>query len=424
MQLFYDGTCSLCTSIAFKVHFLSGRSVEIVPLATPEAKTTLDGFYPDGWKWDFYVVARGQCSRGLRTIPKLLPKFDMKALRSLVQHLGGPAKRARCAAKGAKAAKGKSILTERRTALQAMALTPFMYALSRVPVEAAVETSGADIEVNIASVSVNGKGFHVDARACADCVKPRTYATPKKGTRKIVQENRRDTVLAEIAAPMTEDGPLFGELSGPIPALRLTESSFTVRYEDGGAAKAVALYGGILTGTHYNASINAGRDLVSTMSGMIQHKIAEPIIDRIVCTETGAGADTHLRGQAAAIGVLRERHRNAGRSQLSAVYGEIEQAVLDMAQQFETHVDPLATSRSTLTLTALPDLLGSVVLPKELQLDPATLPSDVVQPMVDCDCSCSCCIFSCGCGCGCGCGCDCTCGCCPECGCGCGCCIT
>src|SRR4051812_30530729 len=84
MILFYDSKCQICRKLAQKIYFSSQQAVEIKPLASEEARQTLDRFYPDGWAHDFYVVHDGTCTKGLPALPKLARAVGLRRMTSLL----------------------------------------------------------------------------------------------------------------------------------------------------------------------------------------------------------------------------------------------------------------------------------------------------------------------------------------------------
>ena len=421
IRLFYDGKCHICRSLAFKIHFLSSGKVGVVSLTTKEAKTTLDSFYPAGWKWDFYVVENGTCSRGLKALPKLIPALGIRSLRSLVADYGRYWSRGPCTTKMATASTGW------RSAMQALAFTPFMYLVSKIPAEGAMETSATGITVNIADVTIDNSGppdYVARAWECPHCVRSVLPVRPKP-TRKKIVENRVSATLLDSTAPAWSDS------DEGVVMTKILRSSFSARYEDGGPSREIATFGASVTHPRFDIAVHAGRDLAVTMAAMTHHDLPVPVVDEIVFTDTNQVASSHLRGFAAGVRELRELHTRANRHQLAQVYGQVQVGLLSLADEFEASVsEVLQPPQSRMVITSMPDLLRSVRLPEELQQrwelsrDRTPVAEGAVQPM-GCDCSCSC-DLCCGCGCSfgfCGSPFPCDCDCCLGCDCGCGCCL-
>jgi hypothetical protein len=420
MQLLYDGRCSLCRSLAFKLHFRSAGKLELLSLSTPEATAALDRFHPNGWTWDFYVIDGDSCRRGVRALPALIPAVGVTSLLGAV----GEYVRAQSVLRKAQATCGGHgnqpvpPSQSRRAALRAAALAPVAFGLSKLPAPASslapFDESG--ILIHTAEVVPGAGGFRIHVSQCRECVRAAPAST-RSVTGRPASQIRKSAPDAMIV-----DQALTVSRAGAIPArVRMARSSFELWRERPNAAPVLrgrpTVHVAGLEHPRFGGTVGVAHDGRTTMGGMIRHDLPVPIADYIVVSDNRVSSGTHVAAYAAAVAELRNLHDRAGRTELAAVYAEIALNLAQMSSLFENTVGGVASpARSRLTLTSMPEMLAFVQLPARLRRLPAPAPEpdadgtpapsgpraeeaedEQVECGWDCGCGCAMCI---GCGCG------------------------
>ena len=441
--LLYDAKCQMCRNLAVKIQYHARTPLDIVALSDPLASEILTKFYPNGWKHDFYLVQNGSIRRGIRALPKIMTNLGAKQFASLIgEYAGYRAAKTRCGhdnhqhAGHAHAENGSS-----RRQVIAMAAAAPLLALSKLPrmsdpFERQVPVGLPEIGANLALVFSDGNGgFRTDVKPLAHRVRATGGFDKSNIDAKIT--HREQTVL--------EESPEASEVRTNASDLQFVMRRTTVKGErvrDGVTQEGfVNYYGLAVDHGRYNISVNVGIGTVDTksglregtsLSGMIRHDVALPLIDYIVFAEA-VDAKTQMAGFVDGIRALARHHAAAGRERVAALYGEIEKGLANAAELYARNAgEQLTPSPSKLVITSMPELLKFVDLKAELKdaRDGGRIPRANEEAIdagpCDCNCSCGCC-----CGCGCGCaigtcgkpGCGCMCMCCCECGCGCSCCL-
>jgi hypothetical protein len=448
--LLYDAKCAVCRNLALKVHAHARKPIEIVALSDPEASRRLASFYPEGWDHDFYLLENGSCRKGLSAIPKLVGALGAKQFGSLLaEYATYRITKRTCGTKdhdhGTKQAGGNGEGPTRRRMLAYAAAAPLL-ALSKIPrlgdpFKAGPPERLPDIGINFALVWRDADGsFRTEVRpASKSAMRAAADFGGKKATNKKIT-GRDQQIL--------EQSPNFGDPVGRVAAQAAGDSQFVLRREHmdvegpGGEARFMDTFAYAADYGRYSLTLNVGNGTVgirnrtvvaATMSGMIRHDLAMPLVDMISFAGLAGSEDAaaHFDAYAAAVNALGRFHAGAGRARVATVYESIEEGLRTAAKVYRRNVTAeLKPLKSTITITSMPELMQFVDAKAELsrirQELAASTPAVEADPEVvasgcNCECSCDCCC-GCGCGCGCGlCGCMCICECCCSCGCGCGC---
>jgi hypothetical protein len=441
--LLYDAKCQMCRNLAVKIQYHARTPVDIVALSDPQAATILTKFYPNGWKHDFYLVQNGSIRKGIRALPKIMTSLGAKQFAALIgEYAGYRAAKSRCGHSNHQhAGNGHTHADSGRRQVLAMAAAAPLLALSKLPrmsdpFERQVPEGVPEIGANLALVFTDGNGgFRTEVKALAHRVRATGGFDKTNSDAKIT--HREQTVL--------EESPEASEIRTNSDDLRFVVRRTTVKGErvrDGVTQEGfVNYYGLAVDHGRYNISVNVGIGTVdgksglregTSLSGMIRHDVALPLIDYIVFAEP-VDAKTQLAGFADGVRALARHHASAGRERVAALYGEIGNGLASAHELYARNVgEKLVPTASKLVITSMPELLKFVDLKAELASARETGRIPRVNQEADaggpCDCTCSC---GCCCGCGCGCaigtcgkpGCGCMCMCCCECGCGCSCCL-
>lgn len=437
--LLYDAKCPICRNLAMKIRFHARTPVDIVALSDPEASAILTRFYPEGWKHDFYFVHGGTCRKGIRALPKLLRVMGVRQLGSLLGELASyNTARARCSdsSPAAKAPAGAEnhLLPSRRQIVTMAAAVPLLTPFTKLPrlsdpFEGSSAESLSPIGANLAVVRRNAAGnFETEVRAI------RSAGRRNGGFKKTASDakitHREQMVLAESPGSDSKRTP-GGAADIPF-VLRRTVIEGEATKKDGTVeSRFVDFYGLGLDYGRFNLSVNVGTGgprggprNAASVSGMVRHDLAIPLIDYIVFAgDAPTDIATHLTAYLEGVRALRRHHFAAKRGRIANLYGEIE-AGFEKALEIFTRdmTEQIAPIQGKIAITSMPELMKFIDLSSELPELKAE------ETTVDCDCTCSCDIC-CGCGCGCGggtCGIDCSCGCacCAACECGCSCCLS
>ena len=452
--LLYDAKCPVCRNLALKVHNHARKPIEIVALSDPQASERLKSFYPNGWDHDFYLLENGSCRKGVSAIPKLVGALGVKRFGSLLaEYATYRINKRACSTKGRdKAAEhthgnGNGHDGPTRRSLLAYAAAAPLLALSKVPrlgdpFEGQPSERMPDIGINFALVWRDTDGsFRTEVRSAAkSAIRPSADFGGKTVNNKKI--TGRDQQVLEQSAN-------FGQPASRIASEAAADAQFLLRREHmdvegpGGEARFMDTFAYAADYGRYSLTLNVGNGTVgirnrtvvaATMSGMIRHDLALPLVD-IVSFGGFAGSEdagAHFDAYAAAVSALRRFHAAAGRASVATLYESIEEGLRSAAKVYRRNVSAeLKPLKSTITITSMPELMQFVDSKVELGRIRKELASsgvtgveadpEVVASGCNCECSCDCCC-GCGCGCGCGfCGCACICECCCSCGCGCGC---
>jgi hypothetical protein len=410
MLLLYDAKCSLCRTLAQKIHFVTEKKVEILSLSAPKAATVLEKFYPEGWPHDFYVVENGSCRRGVRALPKLLRSVGVKHMAGILSEFGQYKLSPRSCAQG----NGDTAQISKRNMLKLAALSPLLYGFSKVKGEDPFEKPLDGFLVNVAEVEKHGVDeFRAHAYRCENCQripKKLAGAAPRSQMHMI-----EDSVLAEDAVQR-----LATKAGGA--SFKVKRIQFARETEGNGKTSRVvrSLHTALLDHPRFGISMNFGQSEVTSLAAMATHDLPATVLDWVVFRTEAEDASAHFAAYAEGVRALAQLHDRKGRTELSDVYLQIAEGFAEMPARFEKVVGSnLAPLRNELIITSMPEALRFVQFPPDLKR------ADLKAAAAGCDCSCSC-NACCACGCGLGicltpfpCFCD----CCISCGCGCGCCL-
>jgi len=415
MQLIYDAKCSICRNLAQKIHLLSEQEVEIQALSDPRAQATLDGFYPDGWEHDFYVVDGDRCRRGARALPRLTGALGARKMASVLAEFG-----VRKLTPQPQCANGNGVTRSKRQLLKAAALSPVVLGLSKITPEDPFKAQVPGFQVHIAEVeSLGGGSFRAKAYRCDDC-----FRAPK-ASQPLAQGAEAHIIdQAVLRGPSDEETRGESRAAGSMRVKRVRfEKSRPVN--GGGVERSVrTAYSLLADHERFGIAGNFGRsDAVTSFAGMVHHDLPMTVLDWVVFKSGDFDAATLFAAQAEGIAALARLHERSGRGEMADLYRQMAPSFLAARRPFTDAVgEPLLTQTNELLITAMPEALRFVQLPDALK--PKAITGQAVAA-AGCDCSCSCNVC-CGCGCGIGicftnipCFCD----CCISCGCGCGCCV-
>jgi hypothetical protein len=406
--LLYDSKCSLCRSLAYKIHFFAENGVQIVPLSSPEAHEVLNRFYPDGWPHDFYVVQNDTCRRGVRALPALFGLLGPRRTAAIMAEYGylqlSKAKPQTC---GNAALEG---IPSKRNFLKLAALSPLLYGFSRFRGEDPIESPRGGLikgfQVNVAEVERNGDKFSVRAYECDNCKRREAF----KG-RKVM--TGMSAHLIENATLREQAVPHLAVNGSAVPHLKVKRVE-TETQSSSGASKRQTVYAGLLDHPSYGLSVSAGDTQKSSVAAMARHDVPLPVLDFVIFRTEGDDSDGYFAAYARGVEELERLHAGQGRREMVQAYREIRKGLLSLQGPFRDAVGgSLLPTRNELLLTSMPEALKFYRSPVRANAEAGP-----------CDCSCSC-ATCCGCGCTLGvcisplpCDCD----CCIGCGCGCGCC--
>lgn len=449
--LLYDAKCQICRNLALKVQTHARKPLAIVALTDPEASRMLEKFYPDGWDHDFYLLENGSCRKGISAVPKLVRTLGAKKFGSLLaEYASFRLARQTCDTKAKKHDHGSSDgnghhhdVPTRRRVLAYAAAAPLL-ALSKVPkLTDPFEPGGGreeklpDLSVNLAVVWRDDSGhLHAQVRSLKNAVRSESGFTKKSTNSKIVG---RDHKILE-QSPNFGGEPRVGVLAAREPQFALKMSHMDVDAE--GEKRFMDTWGYAADYGRFSVTLNLGNSTVgtprgtevaATMSGMIRHDMALPMVDVVAFVGT-EDALTQIQGYTVGVRALRDFHAQAGRSRVAELYASVEEGVAGAVDVYRRNLtEVLSPVKSKLVISSMPELMQFVDVQSELQRIRGEILSTrigtnaggdaaiAIQGGCDCSCSCDCCC-GCGCGCGCGfCGCMCICECCCSCGCSCGC---
>lgn len=448
--LLYDAKCQICRNLALKVQTHARKPLSIVALSDPEASRMLEKFYPDGWDHNFYLLENGSCHKGIAAVPKLVRKLGAKKFGSLfAEYASFRIARKTCDVKAKDHDHGSNgnghhqDVPTRRRVLAYAAAAPLL-ALSKVPKLSDPFDLGnpgpqklPDLAVNLAVVWRDGSGHvHTRVQSLNHAVRSESGFTKKSTNSKIVG---RDQKVLEQSPDFGHDSPVGTQAKGPQFALRFSHMDVDAE----GEKRFMDTWGYAADHGRYSVTLNLGNSTVgtprgtevaATMSGMIRHDMALPLVD-VVAYLGVEDALTQMQGYVAGVRALRDFHAQAGRSRVAELYASVEESVASAVEVYRRNVaEPLSPVKSKLVISSMPELMQFVDVKSELARIRQEIMSSRIAPNAagdlsadatagGCDCSCSCdCCCGCGCGCGCGfCGCMCICECCCSCGCSCGC---
>lgn len=419
MLLFYDGQCSLCRTLAQRIHFESDKEVGIHPLSSSKAQKVLDTHYPEGWEHDFYVVDDNWCRKGARALPRLTKAVGFGTMMSMLAEYGRTKlapKAQTCVSNG----NGQADASKRNF-LKAAALAPVMLGLSKMSRHDLTDHPMEGFQIHVAEVEDLGAGeFRVDTYACPQCqrsAEPMRDVPQGASAHLIERETLADGVLREMVTT-GQSAPRF--VSQKIRYEKQIPSNGSVRKQ------VVQVHGGMVDHPEFQLAVNLGQGGAIGLAGMARHHLPLPVLDQVVLKTTGTDARTHLRALQEGVRGLLGLHEENGLTSLAAVYRQVLAALEVLPARFDDGVlQEILPSRNQLVLTSMPEMLRFAGMPATVRDFQMATASQVVVDEEPCDCSCSC---SACCGCGCTLGicvgplpCDCD--CCLGCGCGCGCCV-
>ncbi|HKV07654.1 MAG TPA: hypothetical protein VJ725_05905 [Thermoanaerobaculia bacterium] len=451
--LLYDAKCPLCRNLALKIRFHARRPVEIMALSDPEASAILNRFYPKGWEHDFYLIHKSSCRKGILALPKLMRVMGLRQFGSLLgEFVSYSTARAKCSdgspAAAAPAGADKNLMHSRRQLVTMAAAVPLLAPFAKLPrlsdpFERSSPEGLSDISANLAVVWRDTTGsFHAEVRPIGSAVRKTGGFKKQTGTNAKIT-HREQVILEE--SPGTESKRTAGGLDSVPFVLRRTILEGEANKNGVVESRFLDSYGLGLDYGRFNISLNAGAAGPrggalgpASLSGMVRHDFAIPLIDYIVFAgDEQADVATHFSAYLEGVRALRRYHSAAKQGRIANLYTEIEAGFEKALEIFTRNVsEQIVPVKSKIVITSMPELMKFVDLGPELaQASLRIAELNTFAPVLksegteaDCDCTCSCDIC-CGCGCGCGggtCGidCSCGCGCCAACECGCSCCLS
>lgn len=402
MLLVYDGKCSICRTLAYKIHFLTDKRVEIQSLHSPEAQEALGRFYPDGWEQDFYLIKNGSCRKGVRALPRLARSLGFKRTASLLAEYGSYRLAPRHCGEG----NGEA----RRNFLKVAAASPLLLGLSKLRLDDPFESPPDGFSVLVAEVESLASGeLRAKAYRCTNCnrVAEKAAGLAPGSTARLLD----NVTLSEDSLPG------FTRKSEGLANFMVKRVRYERDLPDVGTSQRT-VHSVLLDNPQYNIAINVGQGETTMLAGMARHDLPAASLDYVVFRSAlESDVVTHLRAYREGVLALAKLHRREGRVALSRVYQKIAEGMGELPERFAAAVsERLVPVSNELVITSIPEALRFVQKPQHLR----------ATGKAACDCSCSCSVC-CGCGCSLGlcieiispCGCD----CCIACGCGCGCCL-
>ncbi|MGH4007079.1 MAG: hypothetical protein ACRDTH_02735 [Pseudonocardiaceae bacterium] len=412
--LIYDAKCALCTNLAHKAYFNARKSMEIWALSDPKAISLLNQAYPDGWERNFYVIDRRGCSKGVRSLYKLLDHVGARQLTALLSEYAS-----------VKVAAKRSMLLAGTSRRRRVSKPLFGVALGALAVQLAGMTKIANPKlsqnvpiphavINFAEARPNGgTRANVHVYRATDAMRrttiPPLRARPADREARITRSDEQTLQEVEVpnigsllidTATITKESAIDGERSMVTYSVALDAPRYNIAFYVG--------YGDVET--------PEGITQAATLSAGIRHDLAMPLADVVTLVDgKDQGVAEHLKAYRSSLGELRTLHVQEGRDELGQLYDMID---IGMARLEEAVVEALPVSytpiKNRLLISSMPEVLRLVDFPR-----PFT--SEVITGC-GCSCSCGCCCgVSCGigvcipprpCGPGCCCSCSCGCGCC------------
>ncbi|HKV10486.1 MAG TPA: hypothetical protein VJ725_20260 [Thermoanaerobaculia bacterium] len=409
MLLFYDSKCSICRTLAYKIHFLTEKNVEIQSLYSSEAEEALSRHYPNGWEHDFYIVHNGTCRKGLRALPSLMRSLGLKRMASLVAEYGSY----KLSPKTCNHANGNGVVQPKRNFLKLAAMTPLIYGFSRVRLDNPLEgeTPLQGFGVHVAEVEKVGGELRARAYLCTDCQRTpvEEKGLPPGAAKRLLDR----TVIAQDSI----NG--YAAKAQGLANFKVERIEYERDLPRNGVlvTERRLIHSAMLDHPRYNLSVNVSETGERMLAGMARHDLPIPTLDYVIFRpDVEEDAATHLAAYQVGLRELAKLHRKAGRQALARVYAEMAEGFAELTKRFDG-AQGLWPLENEIVVTSMPELMRFVQRPEHLQK---------VDKAAGCNCSCSC-ATCCGCGCSIGicvepfspCGCD----CCVSCGCGCGCCL-
>jgi predicted DCC family thiol-disulfide oxidoreductase YuxK len=426
LALVYDAECTLCRTLAHKVHHASRERIDIMAINDPETEATLSRFYPRGWAHDFHLISDKRARRGLAVLPRLTRELGPGTMAMLVgEYLRAKHQQTKgCASCAARSAESKAASnghdehahahpgSSRRDVLKLAAMTPLALTVGKLPALPSAYTSAPKgLAVHLAKVS--GTTASVSVPSVSILPRKDVIPTEQKGVKADITD--RGTIH-KVDLPATFSSGRQAQL----------EWKELVYKADG---RTMTVYRGSIIHPRYNIgltighghALGAGGELVkaSSVAGMIQHHAPDLMVDYVVNGSSSLSDQQVLKSYATGLSELSRFHRSASRTRRASAYDEIGQGMNLLAASFAERVPHYASSsRNLLAIAPSKDLLSFAVLPDTTE---AAIETAALVDGCWWDCSCDCNYNCCFCGCGCdfceGCDCGCCCG--PQCGCGC-----
>jgi hypothetical protein len=351
MRLLYDGNCSICRTLAFKITLLTQGKIEILSLHTEQAKQILDRFYPRGWKWDFYVIDNDRCRKGLRSLYSLGSALGASSLVEVLREYG----RLKLASKSC--ADPSSFSDSRRKALKVAALTPLLFGATSVTssakAEAPIAPQATGPVVGVAEVGADG----VVAYACQDCV--RLTAAPLRAES---ATQRTFDLLDEVSYADYTLPPVLDDK----PRVIVGRRNFNL-LRDGGIESTVSLTTAAVVHPRYDVSVTVAYDGATTMGGTCRHELPLAVIDYVVVTDAKRRAQDCVGAYADGVTALASLHKEAGRESLAELYVAMASGLSVLGDEANKAIaDDLFPKRNKLVITSISELLALTTLPRSL----------------------------------------------------------
>lgn len=423
-MLLYDAKCGLCKSLALEVRSYARKPIELVALSDPEASRILSEFYPDGWSHDFYVVEDGTCRKGARALPKLARIVGARRFASLVGDYATYKRHSEECGQGADHEPNvdhgnheNPTGVSRRSFTSMMGAGAFSLAapLSRLTSNDERPFGNnppKDLSVHVAEVTPDGNGgFGVSLQRRPDLV------LSEKPTTDVSAEDRKDnnrTVHAREKSTLAEGALNSGasfqirkvvnevEFENPDP-----KSQTAMRAQGGDDHSAqLTTYGVASDHQRFTASIHAGRGPVisaageptemTTMTGTIEHDIAQPVIDFVWVDAEDLTLSAHVDAYAIGVGALRQFYSDHRNADLTSLYDDIEGRLQELQENIDASIDEqqLVPASNQIAISGLPGFQQFAKPPEESQ--------PIVQNGLTCSWGCALDTWCCGIGPGCG----------------------
>lgn len=448
--LLYDAKCDLCKNLALEVRSFARKPIRLVALSDPEASRMLSEFYPNGWSHDFYLITDGTCRKGARALPKLMGMVGAKRFASLVGDYAAYKRHSEeCGSEhdhthdhqADQEDRGNATGVSRRafTGMVGAAAMPLATRLSNLTPEEKRPFSNKppeDLRVHVVTVRPDGQGsFETSIERDQGLIRKKSWQA--KGKNKDKQSVDMETVT-DAAVRNTDILELNRTVNSIIPQNVSNAEQQAIQASSAdtdGTGRAVA-YGLISDRSRYGLSLNLGRGpmvtpdgptVATTMSGRIDHDVAQSVIDFVKFESTeGKDLATHLNGYVAGFQALQTFYAERDNTKMAGVYKRITGGLLEIKPEIVDAIDE--------QVEPMTNIIGVSSIPYWVRyVEQPAYSSNTFQTedITGYGCNCSCCVGCCvGCGCGCtlgfcfppyicfcnccagGCGAGCTCGCC------------
>lgn len=425
--LLYDAMCGMCRTLAYKFRESAKEDVEIVALSSPKAEQILGEFYPNGWEHDYYLVSDGTCRKGIRALPHVGKIAGVRNSGALIkEYASHTLQSSQCdecdqdhdhseQQSGADNGSIGSAVSRRTFAgmlsAAAVPLSP-LSGLASATDDQQYPRPPADLRVRVATVTQDGNdGFETTIQSRPDLIRSQHAL---KGKSSSSEEDSGSSQASSETTTLSEGSLASGDpvqVQKMESAIQLPDPDPKMRtaMEKAGDRQLVRTtsYHGFVDHERYGLNVHTGRGpavtedegptVATTMAGIIEHDVAQPIIDYIVVDIDDVQVATHTRAYVEASEALAQFYAGNDNMQMGTLYKEIANGMREVQDEFEGNVtdQQFVPSSSYVAISGLPQFEGFAELPEEGQSDEVT--------GYACSLSCGCNFKTC-CSCGVGCG--------------------